>query len=214
MTPNKKASVVEKLLGLTLVAFLCIPSISGASAGGSDTAFSARALQMIKAKGADKVDLIVTYRNAASAADEDAVRGQGANLRRALPLINGHAISVPAQAAQKLVEKTPNIDHVSVDESLEAAYYTVGSPSVGSSHSSVPTAVMRAYPGLSTLAYTGSDIRVAVIDTGMRSHPDGKPVAKASFGPARKKMTITATAITLPAPLQEVVVIPKDPTAV
>ena len=69
----------------------------------------------------------------------------------------GHLISVPAKAAQKLLDN-PNIEAVSIDEPLTAAYYTVGSSSVGTSHVSLPTPVMHAYPGLATLGYDGTGI--------------------------------------------------------
>ena len=170
-----------QLAGAALVALGAIQP-----AAAHPPAVSDRALEVIQSRGADKVDLILQYRGKPSEADADQARGKGASVRKELGLINGHAISVPAQAALKLLDN-PNVKAVSVDEPLTAAYYTVGSSSVGSSTTSVPTAVLHAYPGLTTLPWDGTGIRVAVIDSGMRSHPDGKPIAKQSFVAGEKE---------------------------
>ena len=123
----------DGLLSLVLALLLTIPSVATAKSPDVERAFSERALEMIDERGSDRVNLIVTYRAKATGSDVDRVRGLGATKRRDLGLINGHAISVPAKAALKLIEHNPNIARVSVDERLESAYFTVGSSSVDSS---------------------------------------------------------------------------------
>ena len=143
---------------------------------------SEHASRIIQQKERDDqlVDLIVTYKAKPGANDAVGVRGQGGQVRRELGLIQGQAIRLPAKAAANLARQQ-NVRQVSIDEPLQAAYFTVGGSATNSSHTSTPAPVLHDYPALEYLPYKGKGIRIAVIDTGMKSHPDGKPLTKMSF---------------------------------
>ena len=136
----------------------------------ADVRMSERAQAAIAAKDGDKVKLILTYRQPPGLSDEDDIKGNAGKLHRSFRVIPGHAIEIPAKAAEKLLQNNPNIAHVSLDEPLTAASTT-----------SLPTPIGHSYPEIFNLPYTGAGVGVAVIDSGVRDHPDLKPDIKVSF---------------------------------
>lgn len=103
----------------------------------------------------DRVPVIVTTDGVP---DEAAARGLGASIRRRFQSLDGYAASVPAGALRALA-RSRGVRHISFDLEVRAFndlnYATVGGDVAGLDH------------GL-----TGNGVTVAVVDSGVASHPD------------------------------------------
>ena len=164
----KQRNIQQTLSILGIVVLLSVSS--AASAGGR---MSERAKEVLANRPLNMVELIVTYHQAPGPNERANVTNNGGQIRHEFNLIKGHAITVPAQAA-KALENNPNVARVSNDE-------PVGVMATRPAES-LPSPILTAFPGLDQSPYTGAGISVAVIDSGMRSHPDKKPSAKEAFG--------------------------------
>ena len=164
----KLRNIQQTVSILGIVALLSVSS--AASAGGR---LSERAKEVLANRPLDMVELIVTYRQAPGPNDRASVVNNGGHIRHEFKLIKGHAITVPAQAA-KALENNPNVERVSNDEPVDVMATKPAK--------SLPSPILTAFPGLEQSPYTGAGIGVAVIDSGMRSHPDKKPTISMAFG--------------------------------
>ncbi len=103
----------------------------------------------------DRVPVIVTTEGAS---DDSAALGVGASIRRRFQSLDGYAASVPAGALRALAQSR-GVRHISFDLEVRAFndlnYATVGGDVAGIDH------------GL-----TGNGVTVAVVDSGVASHPD------------------------------------------
>ncbi len=137
---------------------------------------SARAQEALDKHPHEMVDLIVTYHQRPAAADKAKVNSNGGSIRHEFEVIPGHAIRVPAHAARAL-ENNPNVERISLDEpvsgavlsTLDDGLYTVTGASTAIV-ASLPSSVSDGLPGLDAVPYTGAGVKVAVLDTGFKSH--------------------------------------------
>ncbi|MGB5777015.1 MAG: S8 family serine peptidase, partial [Sedimenticolaceae bacterium] len=171
-----------------VVGFLWLTSSSATLAAPPEARFNERARLAIDNHPHEMVNLIVTYRDHPGRADRDHLNRHGGSVRHQFGLIPGHAITIPAHAAEALV-RNPNVRRVSRDEPVSGAAYMIAdggyekllADSLTPIQLSLPSSVMDGQPELASVPYTGAGVRVAVLDTGFKSHKDLAPAGTYSL---------------------------------
>ena len=174
---------MNKILSGTITSLLAL-LLSAPAGWAADARLNHRAQAAIAANPSGKVKLILTYNQPPGLSDENKINGNGGLIKKKfIRSIRGHAIEMPAQAAEALLANNPNIARASLDErvagklsyptadgqfTLTAASYPVTT--------SVPSSVRAGQPELAYVSYTGANVRVAVLDSGFKAHGDLAPL--------------------------------------
>ncbi|HLH29951.1 MAG TPA: S8 family peptidase, partial [Terriglobia bacterium] len=108
----------------------------------------------------EKVRVIIQRTGPVTTADNDDVKKQGGKIIRNFHLINAHVVEVPAKVADMLTSR-PNVKNISIDEPAKATVATTE-----------PSIVTGADIATQTYGVTGNGIGVAIIDSGIATHPD------------------------------------------
>ena len=117
-----------------------------AAAPGGHGKVSAVALE--KAAGADKIDVIVTFKERPGQLQRDLVRKNGARIDKEFKSIKGMSMRLPAKALQNLANN-PAVEYITIDAPI------AGQMNIARSLVNAPSA---SYPG------PGSGVTVAVLD--------------------------------------------------
>lgn len=153
------------VLAVFLVLAWTVPTAHAASPSSSKV--SEIALRQAAGKGAEKFDLIATFREPPGLAQRDEILALGGDVKREFNVIRGLALRLPANALQGFA-RNPSVSYVTIDAPVTAA--AVDGAQAGD----------QLYPELASFPYTGAGVGIAVIDTGFKSHADlASLVAKA-----------------------------------
>ena len=177
-----------RTMGVFFGALVIAAFTLSAQAAAGNGKMSDRAREALANNPNDWVNLIVTYKQRPTAGDRGKVAQAGGQLRHEFRLIDGHAVTVPAQAAAAL-ENNPNVARIDFDERVvstlvsteEDGLYTINPASVAVT-ASLPSSVISHHPALgSSVPYTGAGVKVAVVDSGYKNHGDLNPSFKVSL---------------------------------
>jgi subtilisin family serine protease len=124
-------------------------------------------------------DAIVIFRDGvARAAREGAIRRAGATVRFNYVTVNAVASHIPTAAARRLLEQDPDVVAIIPDRPVRAH----AKPTSATNSQVVPAGVQRIGAAPGTIAYTGSGVGVAVVDTGIDfAHQDLQPLGAQCF---------------------------------
>ncbi len=132
--------------------------------------FSKRARILAEAGGADKVEVIVVYKNRLLRSEENRVMALGGKAKRAFSRLKMRKLSIPAHRLEALADD-PNIDIVALDEPVSAlsgsAMQTAQKPAAGSSYD---------FP-------VSAGVGVAIIDSGVGNHGDLNVIERVDYHP-------------------------------
>src|SRR5438552_7522677 len=120
--------------------------------------------KVTKGNAAEKVRVIIQRRTPASPSEKGDITNGGGKIRREFKLLKSQVADVPVSLLPKLAGN-PSIIHISIDEPVKA-------------HAGEPYTVSGAQLANQHYGVTGNGIGVAVVDSGIASHPD-LTVAKA-----------------------------------
>ena len=143
-------------LWLALALALSVPT---AFAGG----ISPRVQDKVDKNPNEMIEVIITYSSNPNAPDKQSVNDNGGTIRRSFKTINGHAVTVPAQAISGLANN-PKVAGITLDDPISLAATAPAE--------SLPTGVGFSFPELLTIPYNGAGVGVVVIDSGARNHAD------------------------------------------
>lgn len=115
----------------------------------------------------DKIRVIIQRTSPISAADNDDVNKKGGKVIKSFKLIHAHVVEVHAKDLDKLSDR-PNVKVISIDAPARANVATTE-----------PSIVTGAALATQTYGVTGAGIGVAVIDSGIATHPDLPNVVQA-----------------------------------
>lgn len=148
-------------LALSVVAALIVFAPLGAAGPPDHAKIGAAALERAQGAPGEMVDLILMYHTPPGGQDRADVETRGGQVKHRFVTIPGHAVRVPARALQGLAHN-PNVARISLDARLSSQADT----SVNGVRTTVDTSFADG------LGLTGAGVTVAVLDSGVESHPD------------------------------------------
>jgi serine protease AprX len=172
MTVPRRARTRLASLLLAALSAAGLPALPGGAAAGPLSAARstpdhalARLDPEVRTTGSRPVRVVVRARPDATGAAEDAVRRLGGRVTRALPLVDGFAATLPAQAVPRLAART-GVRAISADRAvaLQSGSWEEGAAQLAPQVLRAPTA----WAG----GATGRGVTVAVLDTGVTEVPD------------------------------------------
>jgi serine protease AprX len=128
-------------------------------------------------KGTDKVRVIIQRLTPASASDRNDITNNGGKIRREFKLLRAQAVELPLSTVTKLAAN-PSIKRISIDAKVGA-------------HAGEPYAASGAALANQNYGVTGNGVGVAVIDSGIASHPDLNVAMAVDFTNSNSSLSTT-----------------------